>query len=146
MTTVNRIHPDARRLQREARAASRCSPPRTRVFEQSLHEPELLQHLDVMDRIAVLQDLGLEVAARWGKGTRLVVDRWHAMLPPRDAVFLLDDGHGEEKAGAVLSAVASALANMSVAAVNCGRGRRTVASIRDALVDVGRGATAWRTT
>jgi hypothetical protein len=124
---------ERKRLTRQAQAAMRCRPENLQLFEQKLHEIDLLEDCEDRDKIEAVAHLGLEVSLNSDKGTQLLVDQlmWHMAL--WDSPSMVDATLGRKSAKGSLTLIASSLWEIGLQSVEYGRSSQTVERVLGAL-------------
>jgi hypothetical protein len=127
------------RLYREALAASRTRTELAlSVFEQKLHEIDLLASCSPQDRVETFDRLGFEVSLNSDSGTRLLVGHLLWQLCATENERLIEATLGLAPARLLTEAVAGSLWNIGLQAVEYRRNRETVEAVTKAIVHVAR--------
>lgn len=126
-------------LKREAMAALRRKPEDIELFEQKLHEIDLLDDLPGHAKVEILNELGLEVTLNSDQGTRLLVQHLLWQIAPTDWPnrALAEAIFGDLETGRhTLQTITSILWTWGVQAVEYGRGKETIKGIINAILEV----------
>lgn len=127
---------ELKRLQREALAASRRSPEDMQLFEQKLHEIDLLEDCSTHEKIEALTELGLEIPLNSDTGTKLLVEHLLWQTAGWDTKSLVREICGLENGGTLLEALASTFWHTGVESVEYNRNKEVVQEIVDAILEV----------
>ena len=124
------------RLKREALAASRCDPEDIQLFEQKLHEIDLVEGCSELARIEALSDLCLEVPLNSDSGAQLLIAHLLWQTAGWDKRSLVKDGVGLTNGRRILEALASILWHVGVEAIVYKRNRETIKQVTIAMLEI----------
>jgi len=117
---------ELKRLKREALAATRRTSEDTAAFEQKVLEIDLLNGISSERKVRTFLELGQEVSLNSDKGTVILAEQivWQ---------LFCSDGASRE----LLKHIAEALWDIGVNAVEYGRGKDTIQTVANAILQVG---------
>jgi len=130
---------ELKRLKREAMAAMRRDPEDIELFEQKLHEMDLLEDLPREAKAETLNELGLEVTLNSDKGTHLLLQRLLWQIVPTDwpNLSFAEEILGDLETGRrLLETISSILWTWGVQAVEYRRGKEIIQEIRTAILEI----------
>lgn len=127
---------ELKRLQRQALAACRQTPEDIHLFEQKLHEIDLLEDCSIQAKIEALAELGLEVPLNSNAGTKLLVEHLLWQVAGWNKRSLIEEICARENGRNVLEAIASTLWEIGLESVEYHRSKAVVQEIADAIVEV----------
>jgi len=120
---------ELKRLKREALASSRCRPEDMAMFEQKVMEIDLLNDVSGDDKVSTFLELGQEVALNSEKGTVILTEQ---------IIWQLFSSSGNSRE--LPKKIAEALWDIGVNAVEYGRGKDTIQTIANAIIEVSKQA------
>jgi hypothetical protein len=124
------------RMMREAQAAMRCRPENLQLFEQKLHEIDLLEDCEPHEKIEAIAHLGGEVSLNSDKGTQLLVEQLMWQVALCDSPSLAEATVGLAAAKGRLTLIASSLWDIGAQSVEYGRSLETIECVLKALAHV----------
>lgn len=126
-------------LKREAMAALRRDPKDIELFEQKLHEIDLVEGLPRGIKVETLNELGLEVTLNSDQGTRLLLQHLLWQIAPTDwpSLSFAEEILGDLETGRhLLETISSILWTWGVQTVEYRRGKEIIQEITKAILEI----------